>query len=132
MFLLDTNVVSDAQKRVPEPLRWLAAVDPDLVYLSVITVGEIERGIERLRSSNAAKRAILASWLADLRRENAQRILPVTDEVAIAWGRLSISGTTGEADGLIAATALVHQLILVTRNVSDFRDAGVEIINPWS
>lgn len=132
MYLLDTNVFSDAHKGVPEPTRWLAAVDPLSVYLSVMTIGEIERGIELVRKKNALKAGRLSQWLAGLRHDCADRILPVTEEIAIQWGRISAGRTRGDADALIGATAIVHGLIVVTRNVADFSDIGVEVANPWT
>ena len=107
MYLLDTNVVSDSQKRAEKPLRWLASIDP--------------RAVQRI-----------AAWLAMIRNDNAGRLLPVTEEIALVWGRLAAGRTRGDADGLIAATALVHDLIVVTRNVADFADTGVTVLDPWA
>lgn len=132
MYLLDTNVVSDVQRRLPKPTAWLASIDPGSVNLSVITVGEIERGIVKQRKVDPEKATRLDLWLRELRRDNADRILAVTEDVALAWGRISAGRTRGSADTLIAATALVHDLILVTRNVADFDDTGVTVLNPWA
>ena len=131
MYLLDTNIVSDVQRRLPKLTEWLASVDPTSVSLSVITLGEIERGIIKLRKVDSEKATRLDLWLRELRRDNADRILAVTEDVALAWGRITAGRTRGSADTLIAATALVHDLILVTRNVSDFDDTGVTVLNPW-
>ncbi|CAN7749361.1 type II toxin-antitoxin system VapC family toxin [Mesorhizobium caraganae] len=131
MYLLDTNIVSDVQRRLPKPTEWLASVDPTSVSLSVITLGEIERGIIKLRKVDSEKATRLDLWLRELRRDNADRILAVTEDVALAWGRITAGRTRGSADTLIAATALVHDLILVTRNVTDFDDTGVTVLNPW-
>jgi predicted nucleic acid-binding protein len=131
MYLLDTNIVSDVQRRLSKPTEWLASVDPTSVSLSVITLGEIERGIIKLRKVDSEKATRLDLWLRELRRDNADRILAVTEDVALAWGRITAGRTRGSADTLIAATALVHDLILVTRNVADFDDAGVTVLNPW-
>ncbi len=131
MYLLDTNIVSDVQRRLPKPTAWLASIDPDSLNLSVITIGEIERGIVKQRKVDAERATRLDLWLRELRRDNADRILAVTEEVALAWGRISAGRTRGSADTLIAATALVHDLILVTRNVTDFDDTGVTVLNPW-
>jgi len=131
MYLLDTNIVSDVQRRLYKPTEWLASVDPTSVSLSVITLGEIERGIIKLRKVDSEKATRLDLWLRELRRDNADRILAVTEDVALAWGRITAGRTRGSADTLIAATALVHDLILVTHNVADFDDAGVTVLNPW-
>ena len=131
MYLLDTNIVSDTQRRLAKPTEWLASVDPTSVSLSVITLGEIERGIIKLRKVDPEKATRLDLWLRELRRDNADRILAVTEDVALAWGRITAGRTRGSADTLIAATALVHDLILVTRNVTDFDDTGVTVFNPW-
>jgi predicted nucleic acid-binding protein len=132
MYLLDTNVVSDSQKGAEKPLRWLASIDPHDGYLSVITLGEVEKGIVKLKARDPAHSARIAVWLAKIRNDNAGRIFPVTEENALLWGRLAAGRTRGDADGLIAATALVHDLIVVTRNVADFDDTGVAVLNPWA
>jgi predicted nucleic acid-binding protein len=131
MYLLDTNIVSDVQRRLPKPTAWLASIDQESINLSVITIGEIERGIVKQRKVDAERATRLDLWLRELRRDNADRILAVTEEVALAWGRITAGRTRGSADTLIAATALVHDLILVTRNVTDFDDTGVTVLNPW-
>ena len=132
MFLLDTNVVSDAQKRVPEPSAWLARADSMQLYLSVVTLGEIERGITRTEAQNPLKAERLAQWLLELRSHHSKRILPVTEEIALTWGRLSAARTRSVPDTLIAATAMVHGLAVVTRNIRDFQDVGISVIDPWT
>jgi len=132
MFLLDTNVLSDAHKGVPEPARWLAATAPSTIYVSVITLGEIERGIEMIRAGKPSKASELEAWLAALRHDCSDRILPVTEDIALEWGRLVARRPRGDVDSLIAATAVVHGLAVVTRNVADFAGTGVEIVDPWA
>ncbi|MGX5801458.1 PIN domain-containing protein [Bradyrhizobium sp. Arg314] len=131
MYLLDTKFVSDVQRRLPMPTAWLASIDPASISLSVITLGEIERGIVKQRKVDPERAARLDIWLRELRRDTADRILPVTEEIALAWGRITAGRTRGSADTLVAATALVHDLIVVTRNVADFEDTGVTVLNPW-
>ena len=137
-FLLDTNVPSELTRPNPETAvrRWLEAANDDELYFSVISLGEILKGITVLPSSK--KRTGLDVWLNEtLRTWFAGRILPVTEPVAERWGRLAaIRQLKGRplkvADGLIAATALEHDLTLVTRNERDFEGLGLELFNPWN
>lgn len=131
MYLVDTNVVSEARRGTPQAVAWLRSVDPTDIHLSVITLGEIMRGIALKDKSDPAAAAHLATWLQTLRHHHADRILPITDQIAIELGRIAALRTRGDADGLIAATAIVHDLILVTRNVADFDDTRASVINPW-
>jgi predicted nucleic acid-binding protein len=131
MYLVDTNIISEARRKTPEAVNWLRSVDPAQVYLSVITLGDIMRGIALKQKSDPQAAGHLAEWLGVLRAEHGDRILPITDQVAVEWGRLAALRPRGDADGLIAATARVHDLILVTRNVRDFEDTGILIRNPW-
>lgn len=132
MYLLDTNIVSEARRKSPEAIRWLQSVEPHGLYLSVLTLGEIARGIALKAKTDQVAAGHLTEWLQRLRNEHSDRILPVSERVAIEWGRLSALRPRGDIDGLIAATAIVHDLIVVTRNVSDFDGAGVQIVNPWA
>jgi hypothetical protein len=137
-FLLDTNVVSEWTRPRPDPgvVAWLAKADEDRTFISVITVGELRHGIERLPAG--ARRRRLDAWLTDqvpLRFE--ERLLVVDAETANIWGRVMVRGQTagrppGTMDAFIAATVLRHDMTLVTRNVSDFETLGVKLINPWS
>ena len=136
-YLLDTNAVSEWVKPRPDPgiARWLDEVDEDRTYLSVISLGELRKGVERL--ADGRRRARLDRWLAsDLPDRFGERMLPVATAVADEWGRLLAraenAGTpVGGADALIAATAKVHSLQVVTRNVAHFRHAGVRVLSPW-
>lgn len=132
MYLVDTNVLSEARRGSSEARNWLRSVDSAAIYLSVVTLGEIMKGIAlRLRSDTPAA-AALTAWLEKLRLDHHDRILPITDRIALEWGRLAAARPRGMADGLIAATALVHSKIIVTRNVVDFSDTSVPIVNPWN
>ena len=131
MYLVDTNVVSEARRGAAEAVGWLRSVDPLAVHLSVITLGEIMRGVALKQKSDPQTASRLAQWLQTLRRDHADRILPVTDAIAVEWGRIAALRPRGDADGLIAATAIVHDLIVVTRNVGDFDDTRASVLNPW-
>ena len=131
MYLVDTNVVSEARRGAAEAVTWLRSVNPLDVHLNVITLGEIMRGIALKQKSDPRAASHLAQWLQTLRRNHADRILPVTDQIAVEWGRIAALRPRGDADGLIAATAIVHDLIIVTRNVGDFEETRASVLNPW-
>ncbi len=131
MYLLDTNIVSEARRGSPEAAAWIRSVKGRALHVSVITLGEIMRGIRLKERKDPKAAAVLAEWLIALRELHRETILPVTEAVVLEWGRLSAERSRNTADGLITATARVHDLILVTRNVTDFEDTGVSIINPW-
>ncbi len=131
MYLVDTNVVSEARRGSLEAVTWLRSVNPLAVYLSVITLGEIMRGVALKQKSDPRAASHLAQWLQTLRSDHADRILPITDLIALEWGRIAALRPRGDADGLIAATAIVHDLIVVTRNVGDFDDTRATTLNPW-
>ncbi len=130
--LIDTCVVSEARRRSAPATAWLRAVDPAEVFLSVITIGEVAKGISLRDRTDPVAAAIFGRWLSDLRHAYADRILPIDDAVATAWGQLMARRTFPVPAGLIAATARVHNLTLVTRNVADFADTGVDVVNPWA
>ncbi|MBX3140305.1 MAG: type II toxin-antitoxin system VapC family toxin [Trueperaceae bacterium] len=132
-YLLDTNVISEIRKANANTgvRAWLAGVQNRQLFLSVLVVGEIRQGIERLRSRDAYRAAQLEAWLGTLGTEYADRILRVSIEVAEAWGRLNAVRTLPVIDGLLAATAYVHGLTLVTRNTADFDGLEVEALNPF-
>ncbi|MDG3580589.1 type II toxin-antitoxin system VapC family toxin [Rhizobium sp. YJ-22] len=131
MYLVDTNIVSEARRGTAEAVSWLRSVNPLSVYLSALTLGEVMRGIALKQKADPRAAAHLAEWLRKLRHDHLDRILPVTDEIAVEWGRIATIRPRGDVDGLIAATAIVHDLILVTRNVEDFEDTDATVINPW-
>jgi toxin FitB len=136
-YLLDTNIPSETLRPHPDPrvVFWLQRQAQSSQFLSVITVGEVHRGITLLMPG--AKRTQLASFLeVTVPSWFAGRILPVTQAIAERWGvldgqRQAAGRPLGVADGLIAATALAHDLTLVTRNTKDFTGLGVPLLNPW-
>jgi predicted nucleic acid-binding protein len=134
MFLLDTVIVSELRKKRPDAgvVRWISKQQDDLLSLSVVTLGEIERGIEKRRKVDTEFADELAAWLESLMRLYADRILSVTPSVARRWGRLSAQLGHDGAALLIAASALTHGLTIVTRNAGHFEPTGVKLINPFS
>ncbi len=134
MFLLDTVVISELRRRDRDPgvVAWLTAQPSDALYLSVISVGEIERGIALKRPADAYFARRLQGWLEGLLVLYGQRILPVDAAVARRWGQLSAGIGHHGADLMIAATALEHGLKVVTRNVRHFDPTGVAVVNPFS
>jgi predicted nucleic acid-binding protein len=131
MYLVDTNIVSEARRGSPQAIGWLRSVDSGSVHLSTLTLGEIMRGIALKQKSDPKAAGLLTEWLRKLRHEHTDRILGITDQISVEWGRIAAIRPRGDVDGLIAATAIVHDLILVTRNERDFIDTGVSVINPW-
>ena len=136
-FLLDTNCISELVRAKPEPrvTEWMRAADESLLYLSVLTLGEIRRGAAILPQGK--RRTFLESWLeVDLQARFSGRILAIDDAVADRWGWLTAEASRGgrplaAIDGLLAATALHHNLTIVSRNVDDFTGTQVPILNPW-
>lgn len=133
-YLLDTNVVSEIRKKVPDRgvSAWLASVPDDELFLSVLVVGEIRQGIERLARRDLAQVEIFEQWLGRLVHAYGDRIVPITARVAEAWGRLNVPDPLPVVDGLMAATALVHNWTLVTRNVDDVASTGVRLLDPFA
>lgn len=135
-YLLDTNVVSEPQRPKPDAnvLAWYGTVDFDQLYVSALTIGEIKKGIVKL--SGGRRKLNLQNWLDELRKKISGRVLPLTENTFIGWGnmiaRFEQQGIVRPPyDSLIEATALEHDLILVTRNVRNFSGSSVTILNPW-
>lgn len=133
-YLIDTNVLSELRRRQPDShvVAWIEARPRQLQYLSVLTLGEIRKGIERLESSS--RRTVLLDWLElELPHWFAGRLLDVDAATAQRWGRLTANAgrPLPAIDGLLAATALQRDLTLVTRNTRDFEGLGVRLIDPW-
>ena len=133
-YLLDTCIVSELRKPGINPgvSAWLSSINANEAFLSVLTVGEIRSGIELHRLRNPTAAGNLERWLLGLETHYAERILPITARVADRWGRLSPSQPLPAIDGLIAATGLEYQLIVVTRNVTDFQRSGANTLNPFN
>lgn len=136
-FLLDTNVIAELVRPKPEPkvAAWIEATNENLLYLSVLTLGEIRKGIISVR--NPGRRATLEAWLdGELVLRFANRILAIDQGVADRWGRIAAQLLVEKIplpviDGLLAATALHHNLTFVTRNIKDVAATGVPVFNPW-
>lgn len=132
-YLLDTNIVSEPKRKRPDPVAaaWLRGVDQASLYISVLTLGEIESGITRLEPRNRIAAGALREWAEGIRADFSSRIIDVDFAIAETWGRISAGRSLSIVDGLLAATALVHGMVFVTRNVRDVADTGVKVINPW-
>ena len=132
-YLLDTNVVSEIRRPRPDPqvsAFLVRAANAD-AYLSVLTIGELRKGAEAKRRVDPASAENIDAWIARLEVEYADKTLPVDKRAAETWGRLMADRPRAIVDTLIAATAIVHGLTLVTRNTRDIADTGVDAINPW-
>lgn len=133
-YLLDTNILSETRRRQPATgvTNWIAATPPERLHVSVLTLGEIERGISQIRGRGDHEQAAgLERWLRDVEVGFADRILPITLPVAAAWGRQQHAQPLPVIDGLIAATAKVNSLTVVTRNAKEFERSGVQVLNPF-
>jgi predicted nucleic acid-binding protein len=132
-YLLDTNAWSELRKRRPDPrvTGWFDTAPEAELYLSCLTIGEIRRGIERLRRQDEVQARAIERWLAGLRHFYQDRIVPIDTEITERWGRLSAAATLPAIDGLLAATALTRDWTVVTRNVADFAPSGARVLNPW-
>lgn len=135
-YLIDTCTLSEFTKPRPAPSvdRWFSSISDDASFVSVLTLGELEKGIHRLGSSR--RRSTLERWFSELRDRFAGRILRVDETIALEWGRISARcEAAGQpipvVDAILAATAMVHGLGIVTRNTSDFARTGAPIIDPW-
>lgn len=138
MFVLDTNVVSELRKAGdgradPNVVAWLATYEAAAFFLSAITIMELEIGVRRVERSDQWQGKLLRAWMDDrVLPEFDGRILPIDSAVALQCARLHVPDPRSERDALIAATARVHGMTVVTRNVADFRDTGVSLVDPWN
>jgi len=133
-FLIDTNVISELRKgrrANAKVLGWFEAIDDAAVFLSVLVVGELRQGVEGLRRRDPPAAAQLDRWLHELIQRHGPRLLPIDVAVADRWARLNVPNAVPPVDGLLAATALVHSLTLVTRNVRHVQRTGVRLVDPF-
>jgi predicted nucleic acid-binding protein len=133
-FLLDTNVISEARKPKGDTSvkAWISSVDGEKLYLSVLVLGEIRRGIELLWRTDRAQASAYELWLQSLTSNYDGRILPITQEIAEEWGRVNVPDYAPIVDGLMAATAKVRNMTFVTRNTADVERSGARLLNPFS
>ena len=135
MYLLDTNVVSELRKRGrcdEHVAAWYTGVSDNDLFLSVLTPGELRKGIELVRDRDPHQSEVLENWLRHLQQNYESRILSVDADIADAWGQMHRIRNLPVVDGLLAATAKVHNLTLVTRNIQDVQGLGVNLLNPFS
>lgn len=133
-YLIDTNVISEVRKGPkchPNVAAWYDTIDDADIYLSVLVLGEIRKGIERARLNNPPQARALEKWLEAVVESFVERVLPVDQLVADEWGRMSFKRPVSTVDALLAATAKVHRMTLATRNVADVSDLGADVLNPF-
>jgi hypothetical protein len=133
-YLIDTNIISEVRKgdrSDPNVAAWYRSIDDRDIYLSVLVLGEIRKGIERARSRDPGRARALETWLSAVRESFGDRVLAVDQSVADEWGRMSAKRPVSTIDALLAATAKIHRMTLVTRNVADIADLGAELLNPF-
>lgn len=134
MYLVDTNVISEVRKgpRCDKSVAaWWQSVAPEEIFLSVLTIGEIRKGVENIRRRDARSASTLEAWLLQIISHYRDQILAIELDIVEEWGWMSVPNPMPVIDGLIAATAKVRGLTLVTRNTADMERAGVSLLNPW-
>ena len=134
-YLLDTNVVSELRKGPrcdPGVASWFAGISSEEIYLSALILGEIRKGVENIRRRDQAAAEALEGWFQELVATHSDRILPIDQAIAEQWGRFNVPDPLPVLDGLLAATASVYSLTLVTRNLKHVHRTGVDCLNPFS
>jgi predicted nucleic acid-binding protein len=134
-WLVDTNVLSELRKgeRADQGVgAWYSTAHEDDLFTSVLVLGEVRRGIESIRRRDIPSALALEQWLLRLTTTFRERVLPIDAQVADRWGGFNVPDPIPTVDGLLAATALVHDLVLVTRNVRDVQDTGVQVLDPFT
>jgi predicted nucleic acid-binding protein len=134
-FLVDTNVVSELRRgrnAAAAVTAWFAAIPAEHIFTSVIVLGEVRRGIELLARRDKPQAEMLERWYASMRQQLGRRVLPIDESIMMMWSRISVPDALPAYDGLIAATALVNNMTVATRNTADFRRVGVSAVDPWS
>lgn len=131
-YLLDTNILSEQSRRKPDThlISWLSSQHSESLWISVVSVGEIERGIARLESREPDRAKRLASWLGATVTQFQDRIIPMDQDIALRWGRMTAATPGLDIDAIIAATAAIRGMTIVTRNVRDLERFGVTVFNP--
>lgn len=133
-YLIDTNIISEVRKGErchPNVAAWYGSIDDADLYLSVLVLGEVRRGIERVRIKDPTQAEALERWLSLVREAFVGRILPIDTVVAEEWGRMSAVRPVPSVDGFLAATAKVHGMTLATRNTADVAGLGARVVNPF-
>jgi len=133
-YLIDTNIISELRKGAQcnaHVAAWYASIDDGELYLSVLVLGEIRKGIERARAKLPTRAKALDEWLTTVTHSFAERILPIDQAAAEEWGRMSAKRSVSTIDALLAATAKVNGMTLVTRNMTDVADLGATVLNPF-
>jgi len=133
-YLIDTNIISEVRKGARcdrDVAAWFESIADADIYLSVLVVGEIRKGIERARPNTPVQASALEQWLTELVRSFTERIMPIDQAVADEWGRMSAKRSLSTIDALLAATAKVNRMTLATRNISDVVNLGVRVLDPF-
>ena len=133
-YLLDTNVISELRKKKrcnQNVRRWFETIDDEAIFLSVLVIGELRSGVERIRRRDAQAALSLKNWLQQVVNNYSDRIFPITQEIAEVWGIMNVPDPISTIDGLLAATAKANDCILVNRNVKDIYRCGVSFYNPF-